>query len=139
MLKEFNLLYFCRIKMDLPLLDQFRFNLVLWLLITFYGASGLWNFAAYVPGCSEDDMKILRCNNRSSYSSWLISSLLFFLLGISQFRYVSFIYLTMWEMYLSIFVYLILIFRKWHYLKQNRDKEKEIARKRIKSSPNKEI
>ena len=126
--------------MDLLLpLDEFRFNLVLWFLITLYGASGVWNFTAFVPGCSDDDMKILRCNNKSNYSSRLISSLLFFLLWISQFRYACFVYLTMGEMYLTIFIYLFFIFRKWHYFRQNKHREKEITKKRAKNFPVKDI
>ena len=116
--------------MDLPLLDQFRFNVVIWLLITIYGASGIWNFAAFVPGCSEEDMKIL-WYNKSNYSSRLVSSLLFFCLWISQFRYLSLIYLTMGEIYLTIFVYLVLVIRKRRYLRYNKDREKEIAKKRV--------
>lgn len=117
--------------MDLPLpLDQFWFNIVLWLLITTYGASWIWNFIAFVPGWNKDDFKILKYSNKSNYAFWLISSLLFFLLGISQLHYSSLVYLTMWEMYLTIFIYLFLIIKKWRYFKHNKDKQKEITRKK---------
>lgn len=117
--------------MDLPLpLDQFRFNVILWLLITAYWASGIWNFIAFVPGYSEEDAKILWYNNKSNYSFRLISSLLFFLLWISQFQYLSLIYLTIGEIYLTIIIYLYLIIKKRSYLIENKKKAKEIIKKR---------
>ena len=117
--------------MDLPLpLDQFRFNVILWILITAYWASGIWNFIAFIPGYSDEDAKILWYNNKSNYSFWLISSLLFFLLWISQFQYISLIYLTIGEIYLTIIIYLYLIIKKRSYLIENKKKAKEIIRRR---------
>jgi len=116
--------------MDLPLpLDQFRFNVILWLLITAYWASGIWNFIAFVPGCSCEDAKILWYTNKSNYSFWLISSLLFFLLWISQFQYISLVYLTIGEIYLTIIIYIYLIIRKRTYLAENKKKTKEIIKR----------
>ena len=118
--------------MDLPLpLDQFRFNIVLRILITAYGASWIGNFMAFVPGCSEEDAEILWYNNKSNYSFWLISSLLFFIFWISQFQYISFIYLTMGEIYLTIIIYLRLIIKNERYSKQNKEKIKQMKKSRM--------
>ncbi len=118
--------------MDLPLpLDQFRFNIILRILITAYGASGIGNFMAFVPGCSKEDAEILWYNNKSNYSFWLISSLLFFILWISQFQFISFIYLTMGEIYLTIIIYLRLMIKNERYSKQNREKIKQMKKSRM--------
>lgn len=125
-----NLILYQKILMTLPLpLDQFRFNIVLWILITAYWAAWIWNFIAFVPGCTKNDAEIMWYNNKSNYSFRLISSLLFFLLWISQFQYTTLIYLTLWEIYLTVITYVYLIFKKWHYLKTNRDKKKEMLKK----------
>jgi hypothetical protein len=117
--------------MDLPLpLDQFRFNLVLRILITAYGASGIWNFFAFIPGCSEEDAEILWYNRNSNYSFRLISSLIFFLIWISLFRYPSLIYLSTWEIYLTIITYLRLIVKKWKYSKSTKAKIRQVNRAR---------
>ena len=125
-----NLILYQKILMTLPLpLDQFRFNIVLWILITAYWAAWIWNFIAFVPECTKNDAEIMWYNNKSNYSFRLISSLLFFLLWISQFQYTTLIYLTLWEIYLTVITYVYLILKKWHYLKTNRDKKKEMLKK----------
>ena len=128
LLKKYNNLHLVKFKMDLPL-DQFRFNLILRILITAYWASWIWNFFAFIPEGNEDDKKILWYNNKSNYSFRLISSLLFFLLWISQFRYAWLVYLTIWEIYITVIIYLYLIIKKRSYLKENKNKEKEIVKK----------
>lgn len=127
LLKKYNL-HLVKFKMDLPL-DQFRFNLILRILITAYWASWIWNFFAFIPESNEEDKKILWYNNKSNYSFRLISSLLFFLLWISQFRYAWLVYLTIWEIYITVIIYLYLIIKKRSYLKENKNKEKEIVKK----------
>lgn len=118
--------------MDLPLpLDQFRFNLVLWILVTAYWASGIWNFMAFIPWWSKEDYEMLWYTNKSNYSFWLISSLLFFLLWISQFSYTCFIYLSIAEIYVVIIAYLYLVANKRRYSKNNKEKIKELEKKRI--------
>ena len=118
-----NIILFLKEKMELPLpLDQLRFNIVLRILITAYGASGIWNFFAIVPWCSEEDAEILWCHRNTNYSFWLISSLLFFLLWISQFQYAYLVYLSMWEIYLIIIIYLWLIVKKRKYSNHNKQK-----------------
>jgi len=117
--------------MNLPLpLDQFRFNIVLRVLITAYWISGIWNFIAFIPGCSKEDEKIMWYNSKSNYSFWLISSLLFFILWVSQFHYEFLVYITLWEIYLTIIIYLYLSIKKYYYLKTNKEKEKEAKKKR---------
>ncbi len=117
--------------MTLPLpLDQFRFNIVLWVLITAYGISGIWNFIAFVPGRTKEDAKIMWYNNKTNYSFRLISSLLFFILWVSQFHYEFLVYITLWEIYLTIIIYLYLIIKQYCYLKTNKIKKRESDKKR---------
>lgn len=120
--------------MTLPIhlpLDQFRFNIVLRVLITAYWISGIWNFIAFVPGWTKDDEKTMWYSNKSNYSFWLISSLLFFILWVSQFRYQFLVYITLWEIYLTIIVYLYLIIKKYCYLKTNKEKKKEVKKRKM--------
>ena len=125
------ILFLNKNKMELPLpLDQFRFNLVLRLLITAYWASGIWNFFAFVPGGSEEDAEILWYSHNTNYSFWLISSLLFCVLGISQFRFPCLIYITTGEIYLIIVIYLCLIIKKHRYSRKNKTRLKQINKKR---------
>jgi len=124
--------------MDLLLpLDHLWFNIVLWALITAYGASGIWNFMAFVPGCNKDDSEILWYSNTSNYSFRLISSLIFFLLWISQFKYLRLSYLTMAEIFIIIFAYLYLIVCKERYMRRNKDNMKILRRRRITEFSNK--
>jgi hypothetical protein len=116
--KKYNFIYFNKNKMELPLpLDQFRFNLVLWILITAYWMSGIGNYFAFIPGCSKEDAELLWYKQNWNYSFWLISSLIFFLLWISQFQYPFLIYLSIWEIYLIIIIYSYLIIKKVTYYK----------------------
>ena len=126
-------------KMELPLpLDQLRFNLVLRTLITAYGISGIWNFIAFVPWCNKDDEKILWYNNCSSnYSFRLISSLIFFLLWISQFKYLWLSYLTMAEIFIVIIAYLCLIIGKERYIEKNENNIKRLKKKSLEEIKNK--
>jgi len=119
--------------MELPLpLDQLRFNVVLRILITAYGISGIWNFIAFVPGNSKDDEKLLWYNNECNYSFRLISSLLFFLLWISQFKYVRLAHITMGEIFIIIICYIYLAVRKKGYMRKNQKNLKELRERRIK-------
>jgi hypothetical protein len=115
--------------MDLPLpLEQLRFNVVLWILITAYGISGIWNFFAFIPGMSKEDAEILWCNWNSNYSFRLISSIIFFLFWISLFRYPMLIYISIIETYLVIIIYLLLMIKKWRFFKKNKTKSKKIKK-----------
>lgn len=114
----------------LPLpLDQLRFNVVLRILITAYGASGIWNFFAFTPGCDKEDEELLWYNRHSNYTFWLISSLIFLLLWISQFTHPYLIYLSIWEIYIIIFFYLYIMIKKRKYSKANKEKMKEITKR----------
>lgn len=117
--------------MDLPLpLDQFRFNLVLRILITAYWASWIWNFIAFVPGnYKDDDADILWYSNKSNYSFWLISSLIFFLLWISQFQYIRLTYITIAEIFIIIICYMYLCIYKRKYMKKNERNIKELRKR----------
>lgn len=118
--------------MDLSLrlpLDQPRFNIVLRVLITAYGASGIWNFFAFTPGFDKEDEELLWYNQHSNYTFRLISSLIFLLLWISQFNNSTLIYLSIWEIYIVIIIYLCIIIKKRHYSKQNKERMKQINKK----------
>ena len=118
------------LTLTLPLpLDQLRFNLVLRILITAYGISWMWNFFASIPGCNEEDAEILWCNRNWNYSFRLISSLIFFLLWISQFRYPWLIYLSIIQIYITIIIYIWLIIKEHRYSKANREKKRQIKKK----------
>ena len=116
--------------MDLPLpLDQLRFNVVLRVLITAYWIAGVWNFMAFIPWCSKDEADILWYKDRSNYSFWLLSSLLFFLLWISQFQYPVLICISIAEIYLIIVAYFYLIIKKWWYSEHNKTRRKQIGKR----------
>lgn len=117
------------LAMELPLpLDQLRFNVILRILISAYGVSGIWNLFAFIPGWTEEDAEILWCNHNSNYSFRLISSLIFFLLWISLFRYPCLIYISEIEIYLIIIIYLLLIIKKLKFYKKNKAKLKKIKK-----------
>ena len=116
--------------MDLPLpLDQFRFNVILRVLITTYGAAWIWNFMAFIPWCNKDDAEVLWYKNRSNYSFRLLSSILFFLLWISQFQYPSLIFISIWEIYLIIIIYFVILIKKRSYSERNKAKMWQINKK----------
>lgn len=114
---------------DLPL-DQLRFNFLLRILITIYGISGVWNLLAFIPGWSEEDAEILWCKHECNYMSQLISSILYFLLWISLFRYPWLIAISVIEVYCLIVIYLWLIIKKWIFFKKNKARYKKINKKR---------
>ena len=115
--------------MDLPV-DQFRFNLLLRALITVYSFNGIWNFIAYIPWMSKEDAKILWYGNNWNYSFQLTSSLIFCLLWIAEFRYQTFIYLTIVEIILILVTYLHLIKCKLKYINDKKIKLKKIIKKK---------
>ena len=115
--------------MDLPM-DQLWFNILLRILITVYSANGIWSFFAYIPWMSKDDARILWYWKNSSYSFQLISSLIFCLLWIAEFKYDIFTYLTIWEIVILIASYLHLIESKLIYLKGKKIKIKKINKRR---------
>ena len=126
MRKKFNLYHHKRtMSVSLPL-DQFRFNLTLRVLITAYGASGVWNFMAFVPWCNRDDAKILWYKQRSNYAFRLISSLIFLYIWISQFQYTSLVYLSIGEIYIIVIMYLYITIRNWSFSRKNKNNSKNI-------------
>ena len=127
-----NLIYFLnKNKMELGLpLDELRVNIVLRVLITAYWASGLCSFFSYIPGSSQEDAKLLWYNKNSNYLSRLISSLIFFLLWISQFKYPELAYITMAEIFIIIVAYLYLIICKERYRKKNQENIKRLLKEK---------
>lgn len=121
--------------MELPLpLDQFRFNIVLRVLITVYGAAWIWNFMAFIPWCNKEDAEVLWYKNKSNYSFRLLSSILFFLLWISQFQYPSLIFISIWEIYLIIVIYFVILIKKRSYSEKNKTKRWQMNRKQYKET-----
>lgn len=114
-------------------LDQLRFNIVLRVLITAYGLSGLSNFIAFVPWNNDDDANILWYSNNCNYSFRLISSLIFYLLWISQFQYSWLAYITMWEIFVIIIAYLYCMVMQRRYLKKNEENLKEIRERKLRA------
>ncbi len=113
-----------------PLFNELWFNILFWVLITAYWATGVWNFIACIPDSQNNDDDLFRFN-KSNYTFWLVSSLIFFMFWISQFRFPNLVYLTMAEMFIIILVYLRLIIKKQRYLKNKKRKLNEID-KRVK-------
>jgi hypothetical protein len=123
--------------MDLPLpLDQFWFNVILRVLITAYGAAWIWNFMAFIPWCNKEDAEILWYKNKSNYSFRLLSSILFFLLWISQFQYPSLIFISIWEIYLIIVIYFVILIKKRSYSEKNKTKTYQINKKKYTDTTN---
>ena len=96
--------------MDFPIIDEFRFNLILRILITIYWATWIWNFLARTADPRiDDDAEIFRLNKRS-YIFWLITSLIFFFFWISEFKNQTLVYLTVIEIVILILFYMYLLF-----------------------------
>lgn len=113
------------------IIDEFRFNLILRILITIYWATGIWNFLARTADPRiDDDAEIFRLNKRN-YIFWLITSLIFFFFWISEFKNQILVYLTVVEIVVLIFAYMYLLFSaQIKNLKQAR-KIKEMKREKV--------
>ena len=109
--------------------DELRFNVTFWVLITLYWFSGLWNFFARMPKQHEGDEEIFHFNH-CSYGFRLITSLIFLLIWLSQFKYQTLVFLTVGEICLVIITYIKLIIDKQRYLSKQEKKLASINRKR---------
>ena len=105
-------------------------DVILWLLITAYGATGIWNLIAYTPWNCDDECFIKP--NTFNYTTWLISSLIFFSLWISQFKHIELILLTVLEMVVVILFYISLLTSKQKIADKQKAKAKEIKKRRYK-------
>lgn len=128
MLREFNFIY-KYYKMILPF-NELRFNIAFWVLITLYWFSGLWDFFAYMPKWQDSDDDIFHFNH-CSYSFRLITSLIFFLIWVSQFKYEPLVFLTVAEIFLVIIIYIRLIISKQKYIKTQKKKLASVHKKRM--------
>ena len=90
-------------------ISELWFNIILRILITIYWATWIWNLLAYTPDPKIDDDDELFKFNKVSYIFWLVTSLIFFFFGISEFKNATLIYLTVIEIILIIIGYLYLI------------------------------
>lgn len=111
-------------------LDQLWFNIILRVLVTAYGISWIWNFLAFVPGYSKDDRNILWCTAKTNYSFRLISSLIFYLLWISQFQYAWLVYVTMGEIFIVIIFYVYFVARNYRRMKKTEKRIEELRKKK---------
>ena len=109
--------------------DELRFNLTFRILITLYWFSGLGNFFASMPKPCESDDEIFHFNN-CSYGFRLITSLIFLLIWLSQFKYQILVFLTVGEICLIIIIYIKLILNKQRYLEKQAKKIASINKKR---------
>lgn len=109
--------------------QSFLFDIIIRVLITAYGATGVWNFIAYTPwGLSDDDFFEY---NDFNYTFWLISSLIFLGLWTLQFKYPLLVYLSLIEMIILIIAYMFLIAQKQECIKKQKKMRKEMKRKKL--------
>lgn len=94
----------------MPFTSEFEFNIILRILITIYGATGIWNLLARTADPRiDDDAEIFKLN-KWNYMFWLITSLIFFLFWISEFENQTLVYLTAIEIVILILSYMYLLF-----------------------------
>ncbi len=108
--------------------QSFLLDIIIRVLITAYGATGVWNFIAYTPGglCDDDFFQY----NEFNYTFWLISSLIFLGLWTLQFKYPILVYLSLVEMIILIIIYMFLIAQKQECIKRQRKMRKEMGSKK---------
>ena len=111
-------------------LNELRFNIIIWVLITAYWTNGIWNLISYTPGQRKSDDEIFHLN-KCNYTFRLISSLIFFFLWISQFQYPILVYLTVIEIVIVIVVYLKLMICKHREIKEHNHKAWMMRKSRI--------
>lgn len=99
-------------------------ELVIWLLISAYWVTWIWNLMACMPNPHKDIWEIFKLNN-FSYSFWLISSLCLFLFWVIYLDNIVLSFLTAIEMWIIIGIYLIMIPRKNAQIKKYKKAEKE--------------
>ena len=113
------------------IIDEFRFNLILRILITIYWATGIWNFLARTADPRiDDDAEIFRLN-KLNYIFWLITSLIFFFFWISEFKNQILVYLTVVEIVVLIFAYMYLLFSAQIKNLKQAKKIKEMKREKV--------
>ena len=109
--------------------QSFLFDIIIRVLITAYGATGVWNFIAYTPwGLNDDDFFQY---NEFNYTFWLISSLIFLGLWTLQFKYPILVYLSLLEMIILIIAYMFLIAQKQECIKRQKKMRKEMKTKKL--------
>lgn len=121
------ILFHWKQKMN-ALFGELRFNIIVWIVITAYWITVIWNLIAVVPESATKDNDIFKFN-KWSYSFRLFSSLLFFLFGISQFQYPILVLLTVIEMIIIISVYIYLLASKAQSLKRRKKNLKHLEKK----------
>ena len=99
-------------------------EIILWLLISAYGITWIWNLMASMPNPHKDIWEIFKLNN-FSYSFWLISSLLLFVCGIIHFDNVVLSYILAIEMITIIWLYIVMVPKKHNQIKKYKKTEKK--------------
>ena len=108
---------------------SFLIDIILRILITAYGASGVWNFIAYTPWWSKDDDFF--SYNEFNYIFRLVTSLIFLTFWILQFKHPILVYVSLVEVVVLIIAYMILISEKWECIKRQKKMRKEMKRKKL--------
>ena len=108
---------------------SFLVDIILRILITAYGASGVWNFIAYTPWGSKDDDFFNY--NEFNYVFRLVTSLIFLTFWILQFKHPILVYVSLVEVVVLIIAYMILITEKWECIKRQKKMRKEMKRKKL--------
>ena len=111
-------------------ISELWFNIILRVLITIYWITWIWNLIAHSPDPKIDDDDELFKFNKTSYIFRLISSLLFFFFGISEFKNEILIYLTVIEIIIVLIWYTYLITTKWNYTIKQMKKIKQKVKDR---------
>ena len=115
----------------MPFISEFGFNLILWILITIYWATGIGNFLARTADPRiDDDAEIFRLNKRN-YLFWLITSLIFFFFWISEFTNQTLVYLTVIEIIVLTISYMYLMFSTEKETSKNMKKIKEMKKETL--------
>ncbi len=91
---------------------------------------------AYIPDSRNNDDDIFKYN-KSDFSFWLLTSLIFYRLWIAQFQYSTLVYLTILEIIVVLCIYLHLISCKRSYMNQKNKRLKTVKEKKSEEITNK--
>ena len=91
---------------------------------------------AYIPDSRNNDDDIFKYN-KSDFSFWLLTSLIFYRLWIAQFQYSTLVYLTILEIIIVLCIYLHLISCKRSYISKKNKRLKTVKEKKSEEITNK--
>ena len=120
MQKEYNLSFYYKQMLS----NIQRLEVWLWILISAYWATWIWNLMACMPNPHKDICEIFKTNN-FSYSFWLISSFLLLLFWILYFDNIILVILCTIELIITICLYIIIVPNKHNQIKKYQKDEKK--------------